>query len=335
MSHIKHLQLVLPQVLTQLRATDRSLSLPTLQDWLRRSERQCLWSPDDLQHARLDPWQHALLHALPAPLRMQGLASAALQWRGEGGSWHTGTTLHADWVHLAAGMDDLQLQLPPPPDADEEGQLRATLAPLLAVAGFDVQTFGAARGWYLRCERPLTVLTYSPRAGFASRVYDTLPQGRDGAELRRVMTEMQMLLHEHPVNQRRMQRGVLSLNALWLWGAAPLERVAHPATQRVLSNAPYVQGLAEHLQLHCWPLPATGQALLSVDAEQVLLVLPGEDLQSLETVWFEPLQAALQRGDIECLEVFLDHWQLRLQGGRWQQWRRRWARPHELAELLA
>ena len=37
-------------------------------------------------------------------------------------------------------------------------------------------------------------------------VHDFMPAGRDGARVRSLMNEMQMLLHEHPVNERREQR---------------------------------------------------------------------------------------------------------------------------------
>jgi hypothetical protein len=338
MSRIKHLQLVLPQLLTQLRSTQSLQTWPVLQQWLQQGARQRLWAADDLQHARLDPWQQALLHTLPVTLREHGLASASLQWRGEGGAWPKGSCLHAEWVHLAAGLDDLRLVLPPAPSVDEQAQLLASVQPLLALAGFDLQPSpaGHPQHWYLTSTQPLKVISYSPRAGFATRVYDTLPQGADGAALRRVMTEVQMLLHEHPVNQQRARRGVPALNAVWLWGAAPLQLVTQQTMQRVVSNEPYVQGLAEHLHLDCWPLPAEGRALLSVDAEQVLLVLPNDVHASLDVQWFEPIHQALLRGEIETLDLYLDHWRVTLRGGRWQQLRRKCSTlPMQLDEFLS
>lgn len=35
----------------------------------------------------------------------------------------------------------------------------------------------------------------------------------------KLLNEIQMFLHQHEVNQQRMQRGLLAINSLWFWGA--------------------------------------------------------------------------------------------------------------------
>lgn len=335
MSRIKHLQLVLPQALRQLRAETPETWGAVLYNWLRTGERQRLWNADDLQHARLNPWQHSLLHALEPALREPGLASAMLHWRGEGKAWRTGTALHVELVHLQAGLDDLRLVLPPPPTAAEEAQLLMSLQPLLSLSGFELQiTPGEPGRWYLFNEQELSLQTYSPHAGFATRIFEVMPQGMHGAEVRRLMTEVQMLLHEHPVNLHRARQGVATLNALWPWGAAPLNEVSQSGEPRVLGTHPYLLGLCEYLHMSCWPLPPDAQALLSLDADQVLLLLPDETPAQLHDKWLAPLHAALQRGDIGLLDVHLDHWRISLQGGLWQALRRRLRGARDLTELL-
>lgn len=337
MSRIHHLQLVLPQLLSQLRSAQQIDQSSVLIEWLRRGVRHRLWQADDLQQARLDPWQHSLLHALAPGLRAHGLASAALQWRGEGGVWANGTWLHAKWVHLAAGMEDLRLHVPPAPTPEEEAQLLASVRPSLALAGFDLYKSPSAQSGllYLHSTGQLDLQCYSPHAGIANRIYEAMPQGLDAAMLRRVMTEVQMLLFEHPVNLERACHGLLSINALWPWGAAPLQLVSESSTQRVMSNEPYVQGLAEHLHLSCWPLPLNAEALFTVPTEQLLLVLPSDDLAALDAQWLAPIDAALRRGQIGQLDVMLDHWRVNLRGGRWAQLRRTVSGVQELQTLLA
>ncbi len=44
-----------------------------------------------------------------------------------------------------------------------------------------------------------------------------LPDGEDSGQLRRLMTELQMLLHAHPVNEERERLGKLPVNSLWFW----------------------------------------------------------------------------------------------------------------------
>jgi len=44
-----------------------------------------------------------------------------------------------------------------------------------------------------------------------------LPQGSEGADWRKTLTEMQMVLHSHAVNQAREQRGQVRIDSLWFW----------------------------------------------------------------------------------------------------------------------
>lgn len=50
-------------------------------------------------------------------------------------------------------------------------------------------------------------------------------------------TEIQMWLHEHPVNQRRQAEGKLPVNALWLWDEMPNTHAEPPAL--IGSNSPW------------------------------------------------------------------------------------------------
>ncbi len=339
---IQHLQLVIPQALGHLRQLQEEKtvprSLPLLQACLQQGERTRLWQQEDLFHARVEPWQQSLLYALPLELRQHGLAAAALSWRGEGGVRRRGTCLHVEPVHFQAGMDDVRCLMPSPLTGEQSAQLLQSLQPLLSLAGFELlhATEDAGGHWYLWCDRELQLTTFSLRSHSSAGLYDLMPQGADSGELRRLMTEVQMLLHDHPVNQQREARGLLPVNALWLWGNAPLGLVTRPCSTRVISNAPYVRGLCEHLEVDCWPLPPDAQSLPGVDAEQVLLVLPPDPITEIETRWLAPLHNALLRGEIRRLDLHLDHWMVSLQGGRWQQVRR-WlnGRGHDVAELLS
>ena len=86
---IGHLQVVIPGVLAQLRAThgydNSSSNLPVIEHFLEHGRCTQLWQADDLSHARVDSWQQSLLYALPREVRHFGAASAQLTWLGEGG----------------------------------------------------------------------------------------------------------------------------------------------------------------------------------------------------------------------------------------------------------
>lgn len=339
MSRIKQLRLVLPNVLSQLRAMLQRGEVadipPLLLALLLQGERQRLWQEHDLGYARLDPWQHSVLCTLPESLRPHGIAAGALCWRGEGGNWRPGTWMQLELLHLAAGMDNLSVVLPASLDATDVKQLMASLQPIFSLLGFELQCSPAGH-WYIWCERQLELLTYSVHSGFATRMYDILPSGPDGPELRRLMTEIQMLLHQQPLNTQREQQGLPTLNALWFSGAGTLELVTATTTQRIFSNDAYVQGLCDHLQVSCWPLPANALGLLSGYDEDVVAVTANSSLPNLEQEWLAPIIRALAMGSIGQVDLHLDQWRIMLYGGRWQQLRRMFTRTTaDLQELVA
>ena len=84
----------------------------------------------------------------------------------------------------------------------EAQALGATLADYFA--GEDCLLFTPhPQRWYLRIEKAPDLQTLSPAACAGTLHESALPGGGDGAHWRRVITEVQMLLHSHPVNAAR------------------------------------------------------------------------------------------------------------------------------------
>lgn len=61
-----------------------------------------------------------------------------------------------------------------------------------------------------------------------------LPNGSDLKRWQKLLTELQMLLHAHPVNTARVQRGARPINSSWLDQIAPASAMPHDA----LNTAP-------------------------------------------------------------------------------------------------
>ena len=60
--------------------------------------------------------------------------------------------------------------------------------------------------------------TTPPHDITAKAILDHLPKG-DGADmLNNIMNSCQMVLHDHPVNRKRVDSGLLPANSAWLWG---------------------------------------------------------------------------------------------------------------------
>lgn len=89
--------------------------------------------------------------------------------------------------------------------------------------GPDLPPLGAVAGFYLD-----TVLPDSPAA----------------RRWRQLLNEMQMFLHDHPINTQREANGEIAINGLWFWGggAGTADWVAGP--DRVLGDDALSRGLA-------------------------------------------------------------------------------------------
>ena len=109
--------------------------------------------------------------------------------------------------------------------------------------------------WYLRAEAPLGK-DAPPLAAARGKPVDVHPgAGAEEARLHALANEIQMLLHDHPVNEAREQRGEPPINAVWLWGGGRLERPGGRPFQRVRGQEPLAAGLALASGAAVLPLP--------------------------------------------------------------------------------
>lgn len=199
------------------------LKLPQLRALLGRLVLQ----PDPLGEVA-DEWSHTPPHesALARALGWQGgaglLPFAARQAHADGVEvgdlawglltpvhWHVGT----DQVSL---LDPALLLLD---EADSQALFEA-VRPLFVDEGF-VAHWGAALRWYVAHES-LAGLPCAALDRVIGRNVD--PWLGDDTRLRRVrrlQAEVQMLLHAHPLNQRREAQGLPVVNSFWLSGCGP------------------------------------------------------------------------------------------------------------------
>jgi hypothetical protein len=102
------------------------------------------------------------------------------------------------------------------------------------------------------------------------RLSDWWPQEDSLREWRRLLNEIQMVWHEHPVNLARAERGEVPINSLWLFGGAQ----GWSATQTLTVtyeglHIPYLQG-----DWAAWiaALPALSEHLGTLDPSTSLIL---------------------------------------------------------------
>jgi hypothetical protein len=308
-----HLQLLIPGLIWP-EALAATPSLPSLELLLARGRRSKAAAPD------ATTW----LFAAHDAARHEAAPFALL---GDGGTPDDACWICADPVHLKLQRDALLLA-----DAsllnitrEEADALVASLNAHFAQDGFALQAPQPGR-WYARLASPPDLAT-TPLALAAGQSADPiLPTGADAARWHARMNEVQMLLHDHPVNEAREARGAMPVNSLWFWGAGALPRSGDNADDKpprlfsqVWADTPLPRGLARWSGAAAQSLPASARALLeTAPAEGVgLVVLDGLDaarsygdagawdarLRELEAEWFAPLLTALRERRIGMLSV--------------------------------
>jgi len=175
--------------------------------------------------------------------------------------------------------------------------------------------------WVMRAE-PAALETQSPQALAGMDINPHLP----GAPWVAVLNEIQMALHEHPLNEGRE----LAVNSVWFWGAGALPANASAAWRSVSAAEPLALGLARSAGIAQRSHPRTAESWLVNLPEdgRHLVVLEGA-AAALEETWFAPLLEALRRGRIGMLTLHVPDAGASFEAAR-ADLRRFWRRPRAL-----
>jgi len=290
-----HLTLLVPGLLWPreiLRDTTFDLPLPAMSLLLGRGRTVPL--------AGEEAWL-ADVFGIPAPL-----PAAALRLLGDGGKPGGDEWLCLDPVHLR--LQEWAV-IPDDPAAlaltvEEDAALREAVAPLFADFGELVAT--APGRWHLHLARPAGIETRPLSDAIGRAVEPTLPGGPQGGEWRRLLAEVQPLLHAHPVNRERIKAGRTTINHLWPWGAGRLPDRVPRSFDRVLTNDPVLRGLAALAGCAVAAAPerhVAGDGRTLVKLDQLCAASASLDAMSwrqalaqLEADWFAPAVATARGG---------------------------------------
>ena len=251
--------------------------------------------------------------------------------------------LDADPVTLVAGRDDVRL----------EGVVRdldpydaATLIRMLnSHFTTDGIEFIAARpdAWFVRAPENVRLRTRPLAVATGRMLRDLLPTGPDSGTWRRWQNEIQMLLHEHPVNEAREHDGKAPANSVWFSEGGTLP--SHGATARLVrtfADSGIAVALASHVDSPALAVPTALDSVLagSDDAAVTVVALAATlDFDAIERHWTGPAWAALVRGKLDAVTVLTDNadgaraWTAR-RPGAWRRMMLPFAR-HDLAPLFA
>ncbi|MBB5943681.1 phosphoglycerate mutase [Xanthomonas sp. 3307] len=246
------------------------------------------------------------------------LPAAALTRQLDAGDAGDGLWLRADPAYVVPDMQGARLMAHGdmlPLDAVDLDALLPAVQGLFAESGLTLDAPDPTR-WYLRLPADSVLPVFAaPAQVLGADLFDHLPQGEDARRWRALLTEAQIVLHQHPWNRERVARGQPAINSLWFWGGGRLPATVGTAHAQVRSRDPLLRALAQAAGVVDAQAPRV-DALVDLRQLRAPEQFVGEVVQ--------PLLQALRDGELQQLQLdFEDGTCFRIAPAqRWRLWRR-------------
>lgn len=220
--------------------------------------------------------------------------------------------------------------------ARDSAALLPALKPLFGDAGFPIDAPVPNR-WYLSLPREARLPRFaSPEQALGEDLFQHLPgaegEGSEGRRWRALLSEAQVLLHNHPHNAQRIAAGLAPVNSLWFWGAGVLPDHVRSAYARIFSDDEAMTAFGAQAGATVAALPPRWSERADADADadaagdgEALFDLRGaRDLTPLQRDWLEPMAQALDTGALQRIALaFADGERFELmRSQRWRFWRK-------------
>ncbi|GMR00840.1 MAG: hypothetical protein BMS9Abin19_0179 [Gammaproteobacteria bacterium] len=157
--------------------------------------------------------------------------------------------MHADPVHLRADMDSAVLNSSA--DLNISDSESAALCNMLDqhFNQDDLNFFLLNKDqWFVSSKDNICMNTTSLIDATGRNINFILPEGKDSARWKQVLTEAQMLMHSHELNVSRENSGLMSINSLWLHGSGELTDLKNDEIINLCSDHDLLKGFARHIK---------------------------------------------------------------------------------------
>lgn len=203
---------------------------PSLSRWLAKASMSRSDAPANLVDRILEQLGRPVPVASPAAYRYAGQRNQLPR------TWLAA----ADPVYLEPRLDHLCLHSQSGQVDDSE--MSELVEHLNSVLGGTPRFFSEAGVAYIEDgPRASAILEPDELHGFVPN--DFLPRGDAADELLRVLSEVEMALHEHPVNLSRQERGLQPVNSLWIWGGGELDEPDRYRLPTLVADDPLLRGV--------------------------------------------------------------------------------------------
>lgn len=175
---------------------------------------------------------------------------------------------------------------------DDALALAQPLKPVFGDAGMTLEVSSPDR-WHVRLPHGARLPAFaSPEQALGEDLAQHLPEGAEGRRWRAILTEVQVLLHQHPLNARRREIGLPPVNSLWLWGGGSLPAAVRSELAGCVSDDVLLGALARRAGVAV--VPRTPEA---IEAAKDGWLVDLQDLPAgeLATSWWPALEGLSRR----------------------------------------
>ena len=190
--------------------------------------------------------------------------------------------------------------------------------------------------WYV--DRPPEVTGIAPSVHWLNgrSLTPFMPLAASERAWRHRLNDLQMVLHEQPVNQARVERGQLPVNGVWWFGAGTTPHNSRARCTQLIGNDVLVAGIARATGVAWQP---RGTAQLTLQAPGETLVMAGNgfgeaaddpliSIADIEALWLPPLISAVRRRGLNRLILITASHRVEL---GWRKSLRTWRSPQSFA----
>ncbi len=185
------------------------------------------------------------LHATP------DYPMAAISAFGDGQDVQNAVWFYADPVHFLLQRDTFSLHddAPLKLSASDADNLLSALNQHFSEDGLHFLR-GYSGDWFIKIPENTAIFwpvkTSAVQSAIGQDVQVVMPKGETALQWRKLLNEIQMLLHEHAINQAREKNGQLTVSSIWVSGGGvlPLEPDCHVQEDVLLADHPFYAGVA-------------------------------------------------------------------------------------------
>ena len=267
----------------------------SLRSWLVRS--------DLSRDTQTDELLARITRATRLPYPTEGLG--ALRFWGQTGERPAAWIAAADPVYLEPRLDFLWLHAIAH-DEISPADLGGLIDHLQLTLGEDQRSgftrLGACS--YLRSNEALATAEVSAAVVDQCNPGDYLPDGPASAAYRNLLSEIEMALHEHDINQRRLAAGQQPVNSLWIWGGGAAPPVVSRHQPPLFADDPLLLGYWASASAPASVWPGDIASCLDATSDGFVAVVPPHqhDAESLHDI-LAKLRRALRAGRVSQLTL--------------------------------